>query len=40
MWIVVCDGRRPRSIVHASSGLFGQVGMPQFNGLARSALLE
>ena len=40
MWIVVCDGRGPSSILQASSGLFGQVSPSQFIGLARSCLLE
>lgn len=40
MWIVVCDGRGPSSILQASSGLFGPVSPSQFISLARSCLLE
>jgi hypothetical protein len=40
MWIARYGRWRPSSVLQASSGLFGQVGTSQFNGLARSALLE
>jgi hypothetical protein len=40
MRILICDGRRPSSILHASSGLFGEIGTLRFNNLAGSGRLE